>query len=254
MFVTSFSNDGYERYGRNFLNGFLKHSKEKIIVYYEGIRPDIESQQIEYRNLYKVKDCWAFILKVKPYKEMAGKFENENGNYYDYRFDAFRFARKVFVVEDAARNADFDTLIWIDADIVFLKNLPDDYGRFLTPDDEVQIVYVGRKAMHSECGLVVYNHIQSIEMRNFFTVFANQYRMGAFTRLNEWNDCWTFDHTRLLLGIKCHNLAENIADDEAHQIHPMCYIPEISDYLDHLKGPTRKEAGISPEHPRAGNE
>lgn len=244
MFITSFSNAGYEQYGKRFLETFLENCKENIIVYYEGIKPELESEQIEYRNLWRVRDCWEMVMKLKGHPVMCGEAD---GN-YNYRYNAYTFCRKVFAVCDAAKQAKSDTLVWIDADMVVLNKIPKNYISKLRPDKDTRIVYVGRPGWHSECGFVAYYNVRTKEMKAFFQMFRDVYRSGMFVYLQEWHDCYVFDAVRRFTDVKCYNIAEDVPADEEHLIHPMCHVPKLAKYFDHMKG-ARKNKGYSPEHP-----
>lgn len=258
FFVTSFSQAGYEKYGRRFLESFVQHTSIPIKVYVEGVEPDdFQHEQVEYRDLYEVDQMWDFLVKVKAHEIMRGEQivedpkDRQKGVVYNYRYDAFKFARKIYAIWDAHEKAtEGDTMVWIDADVIVLEDFDEELIHQFRPVPEVEVAYLGRRHLHSECGFVVYYDLRSEKMLDFFDLMRREYSNGAFVHLHEWHDCYVFDHARYLVGMKCFNISQDVPDEGL--IHPWCYTI-LAKYFDHLKGP-RKDLGYSPEHPEAPQE
>ena len=52
-FVTSFGPEGYESYGRTFLETYVEHVGLPIDVYYEANKPDFEHVLVTYNDLFE---------------------------------------------------------------------------------------------------------------------------------------------------------------------------------------------------------
>lgn len=249
MFVTSFSPQGFEKYGRRFLETFVANSDVPITVYYEGYQPDFIHELVHYRDLYEIPEMWNFIMKIKGHEVMRGISRKEDGTVvYNYRYDAFKFSRKVFAIYDAIKANPGTTVAWIDADMVVLGKIDMRFLEQFKIRRGVRIAFVGRVGWHSECGFMVFYDTDKRDTKAFLETYRNIYINGAFAYMVEWHDCYAFDVSRHIHDIKSNNIASSVPIDDEHQLHPMCHIPELAAVLDHLKG-DRKEIGFSPEHP-----
>lgn len=160
----------------------------------------------------------------------------------DYRFDAARFAPKVFAFCHAAWNAD-DLVFWLDADIVIHEAVPIDFLRGLLPPG-AYAGYFGRPGLYTETGFHMVDARHPAH-RSFLQELRAVYLDGTIFRLPQWHDCMAYDFVREQFeeaGVLFHNLSGIHRNDP----HPMAK-SEIGAYLDHLKGPNRKRAGFSPE-------
>lgn len=264
MFVTSFSQDGYTQYGRAFLESYVAHCNIPIIVYCEGLPPvdsppygsvteAVDTGLIEFRNLFDVEPCMKWLMKVAKILECQGKvFEEGKPPTYNYRFDAYKFARKVFVVYDAWAQAipdigsyeDLPTkeMAWIDADCIVHSDVPDTLiADTLTYEGKRNtIAFLGRNNWYSECGYMAFDLTQD-DLGVFMEIYRNLYLSGAFMQLPEYHDCMMFDHARKISFLT----SVNINPDPTYMDHPFI-ISVLGKYFDHLKGP-RKQAGVSPE-------
>ena len=245
---TTFNADGYENYGRRMIQTFLQNWPVDLVVYAEGCTVTELSPHLAVHNLEKVspelqafKAQWRSVPKangdvstdpVRSRRTDAGK---------GFKWDAVRFAHKVYSIFHCAKHTDTDWLIWMDADTVCHSPISvDDLSR-LCPD-LTDLCFLGRKGKFSECGLYAMN-LRSQRVRDFLSEFQRYYdqaEQGIFT-LDEWHDSFVFDTVR-----KHHPLVE--LDWSSHLItgegHPLIN-SDWGAYLDHLKG-KRKTTGRSP--------
>lgn len=165
----------------------------------------------------------------------------------DWRYDVVRFANKVYAVHDALH--DYDGLgVWMDADIVANKKIPEDYIESLLPDG-AYIALFQREGMHSECGLWLVDCTHRYH-RQFMDALLAQYEQGTFRRAHEWHDSVLMDAT--IRGFEREHLivSHNLSGKHKGEEHPMAK-HDIAQYVDHLKGPSRKDLGYSPERQAA---
>jgi hypothetical protein len=218
MIVTTWSPQGYEQYGRRFIETY--DSPYPLVVYVEDDK-DIEG--VETRSLYDIPGCTEFLKAVEHYKPNH------------YRRDVNKFSRKVFAITDAARHFS-GKMAFIGGDTVFYKPFEPDFLDNIL--DGYYLAYLGRDGYHSETDFLAFNTEHKINDL-FMKLFLMEYTTGAFQHLKYFCDSDVFDHLRLLLNAPANDL--NISRDMRHP-----FVNSIlGDYCDHLKGPQRKEDGQS---------
>lgn len=230
--VTTMNKSIYDLCGKRMIDTFLTYWPDEISlhVYCEGI--NIESGN---------------KLRIIDFNEACPEFEEIERKYYfivskDYTLDVVRFAHKVFTISHAALTNPVEKIFWLDSDIITFGNISLDKVNSWLPD-HVYTSCLKRKDMYTECSFVGYN-IKNHIHANFMSLWKNLYHSGAILQLKQWHDCTTYDFTRTLLQVKTYNLSGEHKD----KMHPFVY-SELGQYMDHLKGPTRKRDGYSKEHP-----
>ncbi len=149
MIVTTFSPEGYQYYGKRFIESYRKHCSEELVIYVED---DLKLDGIETRNLFDVPGCREFLEIVKDYKPDI------------YRNDVNKFCRKVFAMTDGHSGV----MTFLGADTYFLKDMPEGFFEGLVGDN--YIAYLGRKRLHSETDFISFNTNHSIN-NTFMTLF-----------------------------------------------------------------------------------
>lgn len=227
-FVTSMSREGYDTYGRTFLDTYSKHVHFPLTVYSEDNllpeRPFIDLNQDD--------ELATFLEDCPPSK--------------DYRFDAGKFAKKVFAIT-ASRSRYEDWRIWLDADVVIEKPITEDFLKRVCPDDMMGS-YLGRKDWHhSECGWVAYNMAYAY---GFLYAFRQMYVSGEIFDHMEWHDSYLFDRLRERTAGDWLNLSEGVFGMHVWDGSP------LGEVMKHLKGPLRKAGKIAdvPENYWSENE
>ena len=242
MLVTSFNKKGFEEYGRRFIESFLEHWKDEHLIAYHGGDIDglIKHERVEYRRLEQIpgfQELEERLLESDPL--YAGVMQGPKDEpAYNYRYDALKFFRKVFAITDAAKRTE-GYLAWIDADCVVVRDVPEKFNQFLLPPSKF-VAYLGRPEHYSECGFMVFN-LDHAACSEFMRHYRGIYETGAFRLCGEWHDSWLFDLVRELLQPPEKNLAAGC--DPSHPFVDSV----LGRYIDHLKGPERKQLGKSPE-------
>ncbi len=239
--VTSFSKKGYADYGARFLQTFAVHwpRNVQLLIYHEG-QPELGGVDL----LRDVRDCETFLKRHEHNLIVQGR-QRDPSHYwkrecvqqgYNFRYDAYKFCRKIFAIEHAALTAKRGRLFWVDADVVTFDDIPTSFLESTLPAS-VCTSYLGRSGgYHSECGFVGYN-LDHPRCFDFINVFASLYRNDTFMRLEEWHDSWVYDWVRRQTGVPSHNLSIN---GSGH----VFINSELGRYMDHLKG-DRKVVGRS---------
>lgn len=239
--VTSFSKNGYAEYGRRFLSTFKKHwpSDIKLLIYHEG-----QDELGGYNLLKDVEPCVSFLERHKDNLVVHGKRPGPSHHWkreclqngYNFRFDAYKFARKIFAIEHAAGFAKIGKLFWVDADVVTFENIPVSFLDSVLPNN-VCTSYLGRvKGYHSECGFVGYN-LDHPQCHNLISIFAALYKNDTFMGLKEWHDSYVYDWVKGQMGVPAFNISPN---ESGH----VFVTSSLGAYMDHLKG-DRKLQGRS---------
>lgn len=247
--VTTFSADGYKRYGQRMIQTFLQNWPQQVdlLVYAENCTvtetaPNLQVFDLEQSSpeLVQFKTKWRNVPKangdvstdpVRRQRKDAGK---------GFKWDAVRFSHKVYAIFAAARACKTDWLIWMDADMVCHSPIDIEFLNRMCNIDR-DICYLGRDKKYTECGLYAMN-IASAATKEFlreFEDFYNDAEHGIFT-LMEWHDSYVFDHVRVKVGLKGLDWSSSLISGEGHPL----INTEWGAYLDHLKG-DRKSLGRS---------
>jgi hypothetical protein len=249
--VTTFHEAGYNQYGKRMIESFTSNwpTEVQLYVYPENVNPQIPTDStLELIDLMTgVPDLVAFKNKWKNVPHANGdissfpKLASRKDSHKPFKWDAIRFAHKVYSIFHCAKNTDADVLIWMDADMVCHSPLTLKKLEQLIPQG-TDICYLGRDNKFSECGLYSMN-LRSPMVRSFLTEFQRMYdqaEQGIFT-LDEWHDSYVFDAVRKKFPyLVQHNWSQGIITGEGHPLINC----EWGAYLDHLKG-ERKVTGRS---------
>jgi hypothetical protein len=157
-----------------------------------------------------------------------------------FKWDAVRFAHKVYAICHAARHCTADWLIWMDADTVCHSVINNSDLDALCPES-YDVCYLGRENKYSECGLYALN-LRSSQTQEFLKLFQHYYdsaETGIFT-LAEWHDSFVFDTVRSQLPLHSLNWSAGLISGEGHPLINSSW----GAWLDHLKG-SRKSLGRS---------
>ena len=259
--VTTFHPEGMEKYGQRFLNSFANMVDKNIsmVVYAENCMPHTNNpNQIKIINAKEV-------TKLNTFKERWGKVPKANGIPPDdikarrprdwhkaFKWDAVRFANKVYAVFHAAETCGTDWLVWMDADTFVHSNWT--YKQFakLLPDDK-WLTYVGRgkgSQTWPECGFYGMNlkHPMCIQFLKEFERFYEDPNNGIF-ELEEWHDSFVFGHILNQMTLIDNNVLDYSADMYIKSAktggggHPLINT-ELGTWIDHMKG-ARKDKGKS---------
>jgi hypothetical protein len=226
-FVTTCNKDGLDEYGYRLLAN--RHNLPAELIWYtEGY--SIPGQTVDLETL---EDLQAFKKRHANYKSPS------------FTMDVVRFSHKIFACIDAFRAHD-DLGVWIDADVIPYKPMPEEYVRAQLPEG-FYIAMFKRAGNYSECGYWVVD-CKHPAHQTFLNALRRMYVDDAFIDLPEWHDSYLMDvivrNLENVGVIKSHNLTAKEAEKETH---PMAK-SDIAQYLDHTKGPERKKAGFSGEN------
>ena len=259
--VTTFHPEGMQKYGQRFLDSFANMVDKNInmLVYAENCNP--RNKDPEQIKIIHAKE----ITKLNAFKERWGNVPKANGTPPDdikarrprdwhkaFKWDAVRFANKVYAVFHAAETCGTDWLVWMDADTFVHSNWS--YKQFakLLPNDK-WLTYVGRgkgSQTWPECGFYGMNlkHPMCKQFLKEFERFYEDADNGIF-ELEEWHDSFVFGHILNQLTPIDSNVLDYSADMYIKSAktggggHPLINT-ELGTWIDHMKG-ARKDKGKS---------
>lgn len=183
--ITSFSQSGYETYGKQFLST-IDNWPGKIICYLES-PIDFEHEKLEKRNLFDVEHITAFLTYLKNFPKAHGKTDKG----YNYNFDVWKFCRKMFAQFDAFKEG--GKMYWLDADCIITKPVPLDFLEDLFHGEP--LVFLGREGFYTETGIVGFD-TDHIEFEDFILNYKETLQKGVVFKLKQWHDCACFDYAR----------------------------------------------------------
>jgi len=247
--VTTFNQSGYKQYGQRMIQTFLAQwpAEVDLVVYAENCAVTETAPNLTVRDISVCTDLVAFKQRWQGVPKANGdvsqdpvrSLRRDAGK--GFKWDAVRFAHKVYSIFHCAQNTNADILIWMDGDTVCHSRVTIADLQRLCPEDS-ELGFLGRRGKFSECGLYSMN-LGATNIRQFLTEFQRMYddaEQGIFT-LDEWHDSFVFDAVR-------HKISPIQIDWSGHLItgegHPLIN-SAWGAYLDHLKG-KRKNTGRSP--------
>lgn len=250
--ITSCSRAGWQEYGRRFVETFLQHWPADVGLHLVS-EDDLDTtsqgwpRSFNFWRLSESARAAEFDRRHRDNPRMHGrvKFETDAGwsprkqqRGYNFRYDAYRFAKKVFAIELVAHAAaKTERLFWIDADVVTFAPVPPALLERLLPADKALSCLDRGTSYHSECGFVGYN-LDHAMGRPFIAAFAALYASDRVCELGEWHDSWVFDWLRRDMKVPTYAIPHN------SRHHPFVN-SELGLCMDHLKG-ARKERGRTP--------
>lgn len=222
--VTTFSPKGFEQYGRKCLEGLAEFFPGRVIAYYEEKPKDLP-EKVELRDFASLDKFGPFLDRVKRHPGSDGF--GPDGK-YDFRYDAQKFCRKVFV-QDAVFDED-EYVFWIDADTIVKKQIPPDF--LINQFKGSHLCFLGRQGSYTETGFIGFHTLHN-DFEGFRSRYLPYFTTGKiFSQLKGWHDCIAFDTARMKLG--------NNLTPKGMNYDPVMVMSALAPYLDHLKG-NRKE-------------
>jgi len=203
--VTTFHKPGLDLYGQKFLDSFAKNvdNKIKLVVYAEDCNPiNTNPDQItildakqSLPSLNAFKSKWKDVPKANGIPPDHIKAKRPRDWNKAFKWDAVRFANKVYAVFDVWKKRQATWIVWMDADTYI--HSPWSYTEFtqLLPNNKY-VTYVGRgkgSQTWPECGFYGFNLNHPVA-HSFLEDFERMYEdadNGMFT-LDEWHDSYIF--------------------------------------------------------------
>ena len=259
--VTTFHKPGLDLYGQRFLDSFAERvdKRIKLLVYAEDCNPvNPDPEQITILNAKEVlpklnafKERWkddpkANGIPPEPIKRRRPRDWNKA-----FKWDAIRFANKVYAVFDACERST-DWCVWMDADTFVHSDWSYEQFKECLPK-HAWITYVGRgkgSQTWPECGFYGMN-LNDNTCKEFLKEFERMYEdadNGIF-KLEEWHDSFVFGHIVNTMKRRFPTVLDYSAEMYLREAktggggHPLINT-KLGRWIDHMKG-DRKNQGKS---------
>lgn len=252
--VSTFHAPVLDLYGQRFVDSFSKNVDPDIelFLYAENCNPQVNDaritvldQKTELPKLVAFKERWHNVPKANGVCPPEIKSRRPKDWHKEFKWNAVRFANKVYAVFDAAQRCNSDWIVWLDADTYVHSLINKKQFLHFTPQD-AWLSYLGRGRKWPECGFYGIN-LRSTEGKEFLKRFEQVYEdaeNGIF-KMEEWHDSYVFEEVRKeIVGkyprAKIHNISEGLINGEGHPF----INSDLGKYFDHMKG-DRKNVGKS---------
>ena len=253
--VTTFNEAGLKKYAQRMIDTFCTNWPQEITLhlYPEKCNPAIKDHsRVTLTDLDSVSALTVFKERWKSVPKANGDVSTDpirskrKDSGKGFKWDAIRFAHKVYAIFHCAQNTDADVLIWMDADTICHSPVSITQINNLIPQDK-DLCFLGRRGKYSECGLYSMN-LRSPKTQLFLKQFQQFYddaENGIF-KLDEWHDSFVFDAVRKTIQLNELNWSEHLYDlrpgprNSVGEGHPLIN-SAWGAYLDHLKGERKTE-------------
>jgi len=247
--VTTFNQAGYNKYAQKMIQTFLAKwpTEVTLYAYAEECAVAESASNLVVVDLHQASPALvAFKHKWRDVPKANGDISGDitrairKDSKKSFKWDAVRFAHKVYAIFECAKICNSDILLWMDADTICHSSITMPQLKELIPADK-ELCFLGREGKYTECGLYAMN-LRSPMITRFLESFQRMYdhaEQGIFT-LEEWHDSFVFDAVRHNLTLIELNWSKGVIQGEGHPL----INSEWGAYLDHLKG-DRKTLGRS---------
>ena len=267
--ITSYKPGCWEQYAKKGIEAMAEHLPKEIdlVVYAEEQKPNCHYERIQQIDLNNAEpELVKFKTRHKDDPVANGKLGNVEGgvrrlpelqklggldkNKESFLWDAVRFANKVFCVINGVRNsADYDYVVWLDADTNIFRPMPLNFLTGLLPQDTM-VTYLGREnpslndgGKYPECGFVGYN-LKHPEIQNFISEWEKLYTDDTVFKILEWHDSYVFWHLSKKFRSEKQIQVNDIGKWVGVKGHHVFVNSVLGQYIDHMKG-DRKFKGSS---------
>ena len=166
------------------------------------------SKRINFFSFNNEVDGWYKFREQFFFKELN---KPDKGTNSFYKYSAIKFAHKVYAIKKQLEKNSSDYLIWLDSDVVTIKNIEINFLNSLI-NDQNYLSYLGREHInfHSECGFLIFNTKHNLH-NQFWINMSQMYEQGLLFNEKEWHDSYIFDVVRLRMeteGLKNFNISK----------------------------------------------
>lgn len=233
--VSSFSPEGFEAYGRDFIETFISHWPDtiRLVIFHEWetmpYRLDVlYGSRVEWRSIHEVPHHDEWMRWIKGIPLMRG----DMGGSYNIQFDT-RMVRKVFIQTHAV-DVFGGKVFWLDADTFTHADVPYEFLDDVLPDDKL-CCYLGREKVYTESGFLGFNR-EHPECVRFFHLYQQMVLLRFILTQPAWHDCIAFDMARTGGGFDPAifvNLGEGVDPGPGLQVFNNSI---LGNFADHRKG------------------
>lgn len=205
LFFTTFNRNGYELYGKKWIESFSAlanyYNKFQAKIFYEGFIPKEAHPNITWVN-------YEDVITHHPDWKKDYLSKTQHSNYV--RTMTVRFSHKAFVIQHILDTESHDYLIWVDGDCVFKNAVYEDFPKTLLGDKFLACqVEHNQDLNHVESGLLIFkNKHQST--KKFNEEFKKWYKVENILPMGQPYDGFLVFKSLLTSGVDYINLNEKI--------------------------------------------
>lgn len=247
--VTSFDYLKHKSFAADCLNSFEKYWPENVRMdaYVQNSPSCWLRRSIDNRlQIFDFEAVKSFYVFANKFKEIA---DTKSG----FRYDAIRFAHKIFAIREALDTTAAEFVIWIDADVSTTRPVTLDFLHTLCSKSQY-LSFLGREHIanpalrYPECGFMIFN-TKHPDHNPFWELLRRYYDEGNLFALREWHDSYVINQCRLAcereLGTSNFDITSLGLRDISDPAH-VFVASVLGEYMDHRKG-NRKNLKQSPE-------
>lgn len=178
IFITTFSETGYQLYGKQWIDTFVKYTQNvcniKAVLYVDSLIPDLPStiQQLIYDDAIPDHKTWLQQFEESyDSKNVYGKVMGK------------RFSYKAFVMMHALKNNPDCYVVWLDGDCVFTSNQWNNFPSDLLQQKHIACQVEKSDVNHIESGIVVFDNTKDIS--SFVSAFENNYLISNIASMSQ---------------------------------------------------------------------
>ena len=235
-FVTTFSANGYQVYGKTWIESFLEKTKKypniTAKIYVDGL----DISQFNY-NKIEVVD---YDSEIPTHKSWVELFKNQSKHDTWNRDLGIKFSFKSFVMIDSLKKISDGYVVWLDADCVFML---DDFENW--PESLLNNTFMACQREHGsehvESGIIIFDSEHS-DKNQYINEFESYYLdPNKFNNFGQFFDGYAVGRTLNIINIPYVDLNEKYGKGGI-QSDPNCTFlnPEIQKRFVHNIGITGK--------------
>lgn len=237
LFFTTFNQNGYELYGRQWIESFIRianlYPSVRALIYLE----DVKHIDYKHPNLTTVD----FRREIPGHKSWRDQFLRQSHHDEYVKTMTVRFSFKSFVIQDVLEKYNNHYLIWLDGDCVFK---PADYSNFPRSvlDDNFLACQIEENwdLNHVESGILIFNN-RHPDTKKFNELFKYNYSVKELVPMGQPYDGFVVFRSLLMSRLSYTNLNQGHGRGGI-QSDPTCTFlhPEIKSKFIHNIGWTGK--------------
>jgi hypothetical protein len=235
VLVTSFSPAGARLYGLRMVKSVRRFwpASVRLVVYLDSPMP-IPGAEVRLTSALPEWVACRTRWAKDPAVHGRSTREAPRKKPYSYRYDAARFAVKVFVQRDAAERLGEGILTWLDGDTLTRRPVPENWPASLLGDAD--LAYLGRGPMHPETGYVGFRIPHAWPVLQWC---CEAYSSDAFRQIDGWTDCHILRAALQAVPVTSRDLTSAVYAGVSH-IWP---VSPLAAYVTHFKGSAQKRLG-----------
>lgn len=237
--VTTFNQEGYEVYGKGFINTFDKFWAPQIElhVYNEGGKGGVKVGERVYIHSYETECPEGVTFKEVPLPHVPADAPNP------YRFNVRKFSHKIFALAAHMRRTEADYVVMIDADVETYDVVTPEWvvwlfgtsGKDVATSEEPHIACLLRPWFHhTECGFVLYRVCPKV--KDMVQTMEDVYTAGHVFSLEGWCDSSVFDYVRERFEAERDLVVRNLTDRFETEALDVWQGSPLQEKMTHFKG------------------